>query len=264
MQLSTDKMIARREGAIAWMIFNNPQRRNALSMEMQEAIPQILGEFARDGAVRIVVMAGAGDRAFVSGADISEFQERRSSPEAIKAYDRLMAEAAASYAALGKPLIAMIRGSCMGGGMLTAMQADLRIASEDAYFGVPAARLGLGYGLAGVKALIDLVGPAHTREILLTGRRFDAADALRMGLIDRVVPAAELEATVRDLASTIADNAPLTINLIRVAIREALKEKADRDYALIERLVADCFASDDYREGQRAFLEKRKPVFQGR
>ena len=264
MQLSTDKMIARSEGAIAWMIFNNPQRRNALSMEMQEAIPQILGEFARDGAVRIVVMAGAGDRAFVSGADISEFQERRSSPEAIKAYDRLMAEAAASYAALGKPLIAMIRGSCMGGGMLTAMQADLRIASEDAYFGVPAARLGLGYGLAGVKALIDLVGPAHTREILLTGRRFDAADALRMGLIDRVVPAAELEATVRDLASTIADNAPLTINLIRVAIREALKEKADRDYALIERLVADCFASDDYREGQRAFLEKRKPVFQGR
>ncbi len=264
MQLSTDKMIARSEGAIAWMIFNNPQRRNALSMEMQEAIPQILGEFARDGAVRIVVMAGAGDRAFVSGADISEFQERRSSPEAIKAYDRLMAEAAASYAALGKPLIAMIRGSCMGGGMLTAMQADLRIASEDAYFGVPAARLGLGYGLAGVKALIDLVGPAHTREILLTGRRFDAADALRMGLIDRVVPAAELEATVRDLASTIADNAPLTINLIRVAIREALKEKADRDYALIERLVADCFASDDYREGQRAFLEKRKPVFRGR
>ncbi len=264
MQLSTDKMIARSEGAIAWMIFNNPQRRNALSMEMQEAIPQILGEFARDGAVRIVVMAGAGDRAFVSGADISEFQERRSSPEAIKAYDRLMAEAAASYEALGKPLIAMIRGSCMGGGMLTAMQADLRIASEDAYFGVPAARLGLGYGLAGVKALIDLVGPAHTREILLTGRRFDAADALRMGLIDRVVPAAELEATVRDLASTIADNAPLTINLIRVAIREALKEKADRDYALIERLVADCFASDDYREGQRAFLEKRKPVFQGR
>lgn len=264
MQLSTDKMIARSEGAIAWMIFNNPQRRNALSMEMQEAIPQILGEFARDGAVRIVVMAGAGDRAFVSGADISEFQERRSSPEAIKAYDRLMAEAAASYAALGKPLIAMIRGGCMGGGMLTAMQADLRIASEDAYFGVPAARLGLGYGLAGVKALIDLVGPAHTREILLTGRRFDAADALRMGLIDRVVPAAELEATVRDLASTIADNAPLTINLIRVAIREALKEKADRDYALIERLVADCFASDDYREGQRAFLEKRKPVFRGR
>ena len=264
MQLSTDKMTARSEGAIAWMIFNNPQRRNALSMEMQEAIPQILGGFARDEAVRIVVMAGAGDRAFVSGADISEFQERRSSPEAIKAYDRLMAEAAASYAALGKPLIAMIRGSCMGGGLLTAMQADLRIASEDAYFGVPAARLGLGYGLAGVKALIDLVGPAHTREILLTGQRFDAADALRMGLIDRVVPAAELEATVRDLASTIADNAPLTINLIRVAIREALKEKANRDYALIERLVADCFASDDYREGQRAFLEKRKPVFRGR
>ena len=158
----------------------------------------------------------------------------------------------------------MIRGACIGGGLLTAMRADLRVASDDAQFGVPAARLGLGYGFASVKALVDLVGPAHTREILLTGERFSAAHALRIGLINRVVPAADLEGAVRDLASAIADNAPLTIKLIRVAVDEALKESGERDYAVIDRLVADCFASDDYSEGRRAFLEKRTPVFRGR
>ena len=264
MRLNTDRMIARKEGAIAWMIFNNPRRRNALSVEMLEAIPRILADFAEDDAVRVVVMAGAGERAFVSGADISEFEERRSSPQAIEKYDHITAQAAAAYAALGKPLIAMIRDACIGGGLLTAMRADLRVASDDAQFGVPAARLGLGYGFASVKALVDLVGPAHTREILLTGERFSAAHALRIGLINRVVPAADLEGAVRDLASAIADNAPLTIKLIRVAVDEALKESGERDYAVIDRLVADCFASDDYSEGRRAFLEKRTPVFRGR
>lgn len=263
MVIQTDKMLSRKEGGIGWMVFNNPERRNALSVEMQEAIPAILGDFARDDAVRVVVMTGAGDRAFVSGADISEFEQRRASPDAIADYDRIAAAASRAYTTLDKPLIAMIRGYCMGGGLLTAMRADLRIAADDAQFGVPAARLGLGYGYGGVKALVDLVGPSHTREILLTGRRFDAADAMRMGLVNRVVPADALEDAVRELAGVIAANAPLTIRAIRHAVDAALRDESRRDLSAIEEMVAACFASEDYKEGRRAFLEKRPPRFQG-
>ncbi len=264
LQLKTEKMLARKENGIGWMVFNNPERRNALGMEMQQAIPEILGDFANDDDVRVVVMSGAGGKAFVSGADISEFEQRRSSPDAIAEYDRISAEASRAYTTMGKPLIAMIQGFCMGGGLLTAMQADLRIASDDSQFGVPAARLGLGYGFGGVKALVDLVGQTHTREILLTGKRFPAEDAMRWGLINRVIPADQLEATVVDLASTIAENAPLTIKTIRAAVRETLKDESRRDLDSIERMVAECFASEDYREGRSAFMEKRRPAFRGK
>lgn len=264
MQLNTDKMIARKAGGVGWMIFNNPARHNALSIEMQQAIPEILGAFREDDEVRVVVIRGAGDKAFVSGADISEFEDRRSSPETIKEFDRIGARAFGAYRELGKPIIAMIRGYAMGGGLMTAMNADIRIASEDAQFGIPAARLGLGYGFGGVKNLVDLVGPAYAREILLTGSRFGAADALRMGLVNRVVPAERLEAETQEVAETIAGNAPLTVRALRFCIEEALKEKDDRDYARMDELVAACFASEDYIEGRRAFMEKRKPLFKGR
>jgi enoyl-CoA hydratase/carnithine racemase len=158
----------------------------------------------------------------------------------------------------------MIRGFCMGGGLITAMRADIRVASEDAQFGIPAARLGLGYGFAGTKGLVDLVGPANAREILFTGGRYPAADALRMGLINRVVPRDDLERTVKEMAATIASNAPLTVNALRVAINESLKEKSERDYKLMDEMTQACFDSEDYIEGRRAFMEKRKPQFQGR
>lgn len=264
LKLDTDKMIAEVEDGIGWVVFNNPERRNAVSVEMQQALPVIFEAFQKDDAVRVVVMRGAGEKAFVSGADISQFEERRSSPEAVAEYERMGERSTQKMLALDKPLIAMIRGFCMGGGMLTAMRADIRIASEDSQFGIPAAKLGLGYGYSRIRPLVDLVGPANANEILFSGRRFSAEEALRMGLINRVVPVAELESAVRELAKTIGENAPLTVKATKAIIREAVKDREDRDMALCDRLVERCFASEDYAEGRRAFMEKRKPAFRGR
>ena len=185
-QLETDKMLAWSEDGIGWMVFNNPEKLNAMGVAMNAAIPTIMHTFRDDPDVRVVVMKGAGDRAFVSGADISEFEAQRSNPETIAKYDRIGAAAGRAYGELDKPIIAMIQGYCMGGGLLTALRADLRIASDDSQFGVPAARLGLGYGYGGVKTLVDLVGFAAAQEILLTGKRFPAADAMRWQLINRL------------------------------------------------------------------------------
>ena len=262
-ELETDKMLAWSEDGIGWMVFNNPEKLNAMGVAMNAAIPTIMHSFRDDPDVRVVVMAGAGDRAFVSGADISEFEARRSDPETIRKYDEIGAAAGRAYGELDKPIIAMIQGFCMGGGLLTALRADLRIASDDSQFGVPAARLGLGYGYGGVKTLVDLVGFAAAQEILLTGKRFPAADAARWGLVNRVTTREELEATVHELAATIAQNAPMTIRAIRHAIQEIPKDPDRRDLDEVERLVQACFASEDYKEGRRAFMEKRRPAFRG-
>jgi enoyl-CoA hydratase/carnithine racemase len=264
MQLNTDKMIAEKEGGIGWMIYNNPARHNAVSMDMQQAVPVILDSFQKDDEVRVVVMRGAGDKAFISGADISEFETKRSTPEARRQFDEAGARAAAAFAALEKPLIAMIRGFCIGGGLAAAMQADIRIASEDARFGIPAARLGLGYGFAGAKALVTLVGPAFANEILFSARHFSAHEAREIGLVNRVVPGDELEKAVRELAETIAANAPLTVRAAKFAVRQAVRDRESRDLETCARLVEECFRSEDYVEGRRAFLEKRPPRFKGR
>ncbi len=261
--LDTDKMLAWSEDGIGWMIFNNPAKLNAMGVAMNAAIPTILHTFRDDPHVRVVVMAGAGDRAFVSGADISEFEARRSDPETIKQYDAIAAAAGRAYGELDKPIIAMIQGFCMGGGLLTALRADLRIASDDSQFGVPAARLGLGYGYSGVKALADLVGLAAAQEILLTGKRFPAADAARWGLVNRLTTRDQLQPTVQALAATIAQNAPLTIKAIRQAIQEIPKDPQNRDLDQIETIVQACFQSQDYQEGRQAFMQKRRPAFRG-
>ena len=260
----TDKMLAEVADGIGWMTYNNPARHNAMSYDMQVAVPRILDAFAADPDVHVIVVRGAGERAFVSGADISEFSEKRTTVAARADYDEALAAAWASWRTVDTPIIAMIRGYCIGGGLLTAMQADIRIAADDSQFGVPAAKLGLGYAYGGVEQLMDLVGPAWTAEILFSARRLAAGEARAIGLVNRVVPVEELEPTVRELAATIAANAPLTVQACKAAIREARRDPAARDLDKVERMVEACFRSEDYLEGQAAFAEKRAPNFRGR
>jgi enoyl-CoA hydratase len=258
------RMSAERDGAVGWMIFDHPERRNAVTQEMWLQIGEILEDFAKDEAVRVVVLKGAGDKAFVSGADISQFGAQRRNAAEVAASNRLTDAARQALATFQKPTIAMIQGYCLGGGLAIALMCDLRFASENSTFGIPAARLGVGYAAQSIGSLQALVGPAYTREILFTGRRFSAEEALRMGLINHLLPTDELAIYVLDYAKLIAANAPLTIHAAKLASTELLKSEAERDLAAVQRAVEACFDSADYREGRTAFMEKRPPQFKGR
>jgi len=263
MKLDTDKMIAEKKDGVGWMTFNNPARRNATSLEMWQAIGVIMEDFAKDPEVKWCVMTGAGDKAFVSGADISQFKEMRNSAEAAAEYDRISADSRKKLGLFPKPLIAMIRGYCLGGGLGVAMSADFRIASEDSQFGIPAARLGIAYTFENIKRLVDLVGPSSAKEILITARRLTAAEAQQIGLINKVVPVDGLASAVAEFTDAITVNAPLSMRASKLIIAEILKDKDERDYEMIEDLKRQCFDSKDYQEGREAFMEKRKPVFTG-
>jgi enoyl-CoA hydratase len=262
--LGTELLTVEVSDGIATVTFDNPARRNALSVGMMTALVAALEQLQRDEDVAVVIMTGAGGKAFVSGADISEFADRRTSIEARREYDQLGGHMWRAWEALEKPVVAMIIGYCLGGGLLTAMQADIRIATPESRFAVPAARLGLGYSFSGVEGLVQLVGPAWTSEILFTGRQLSADEAVGIGLISRVVPAGTIEDVVRGLAASIAGNAPLTVRACKVAIREARRSGPPRNLERVNALVEACFQSADYAEGQRAFLEKRTPTFSGR
>jgi enoyl-CoA hydratase/carnithine racemase len=261
---TTERMIDHKDGAVGTITFNNPARHNAVSMAMWENLHAIVTAYAADPEIRVIVVTGAGGRAFVSGADISEFEEKRSSPESTAIYNRASERATHALSTVGKPTIAMIRGYCIGGGVSVATSCDLRIAADNARFAVPAAKLGLGYEFGGLKKLVDVVGPSFAKEIFYTARQFSAAEAVTMGLVNRVLPDAELETYVRDYAATIAGNAPMTVASIKTLVGEMMKDGAERDMALCRKVVEDCFASEDYVEGRTAFMQKRKPVFKRR
>ncbi len=260
----TDKMLSRKEGGVGYVIFNNPERHNAVSLEMWAATTDILESFRNDPEVRVVVVTGAGGKAFVSGADISKFESERSSMEAVKHYNVTVGKANQTIAQFPKPTIAMIKGYCIGGGLGLALCCDMRIASDNSKFGVPAAKLGLGYAYPGLKRLVDVVGPAFAKEIFYTGRQFDCAEAIAMGLINRALKPDELEGYVQNYADTIAANAPLTLKAVKFIVGEAVKDESQRDLARCNELVENCFTSQDYIEGRTAFMEKRKPVFTGK
>jgi enoyl-CoA hydratase/carnithine racemase len=248
----TDKMRADRQGRVGIMTFNNPEKHNAVSFEMWEAAERILDSFENDPEVRVVVLTGAGGKAFVSGADISKFDSERASEEAVQRYNAMVEKVYGRIYRFPKPTIAMIRGYCLGGGLNLAICCDMRYA-----------KLGLGYGYPGLRRYIETIGPVATKEIFFTARQLSAAEALRWNMVNAVVADDALETTVMGVADTIAGNAPLTIATIKRSTVEILRNQADQDIAACDAMVAACFASDDYREGRKAFLEKRKPAFTG-
>jgi enoyl-CoA hydratase len=261
----TEKLLMQKDGSIGWIVFNQPEKRNAVSLEMWEAMPEYIRELTADDAIRVVVLRGAGEDAFVSGADISQFKDRRRNMADQEEYSRISSRGQDALQTLGKPLLAMIHGYCIGGGVGISLTADIRIASDEARFGIPAARLGLGYHYKGMDKLLALVGPAYVKEIFFTARTdFSAQDALRMGLVNQVVAKADLETFTRDYATKIGRNAPLTQRSAKATVDQLLKPAAERDLAMLDKLIADCFNSEDYQEGVKAFSEKRRPQFKGR
>lgn len=258
------KLVTTRDGAVATVLFSNLPKMNAMTYDMWRAVPATLGALDADPAVHAIVVAGDGDRAFISGADISQFEKLRGTAEAQAEYGRAVEDAYVAPMKCSKPVIARIRGVCIGGGLGFAAACDLRICSSGSVFRMPAARLGLGYSASGIRRFMNVIGAANTADIFFSARKFDAKEALRMGFVSGVVAPAKLEKTVAEYCATIAENAPLTIAAAKFAIQQWLKEPAERDLTAAHRMVEACFASADHREGRAAFMEKRKPKFVGR
>jgi len=264
MDLAGGKLLASVADGIGLITFNQPAKHNAISVEMWAGLEEVLKAWEDDETIRVVVLTGAGEKAFVSGADISQFEKLRNDADAQREYDKLTSGGRDRLTAFAKPMIAKIRGFCLGGGLAIAMQADLRIAAEDSEFGIPAARLGIAYGFQNIETLVSLVGPAHARMMLYTGARIRSAEALRIGLVNQVVPNESLADVVGDLAQTIANNAPLSVRASKLTIDQVLRNPGERDLDAVIQASRDCLNSEDYREGRTAFLEKRAPIFRGR
>ena len=260
----TARVLVRLEGSALHIVFNNPAKHNALSVDMWGAVPPLLAQAASDDRVRMVVFSGAGEKAFVSGADISQFEDQRAAREAVAHYEALAENALMAIHHFNKPTLACIRGWCIGGGVNVAISCDIRIAAADATFGIPAARQGLGYRYSALKNLVDLIGVGAAKDLFFTARRIDAAEAHRLGLVSRVSSVEALPALLAEYTRSIGENAPLTIFAAKAIVAEILKPSPELDAERCRELILACCQSEDYAEGRRAFMEKRKPTFLGR
>jgi enoyl-CoA hydratase len=261
--LGTEKVLAHIEDGIGWVQFNNPEKHNAISLEMSEASVTALEAFAADNSVRVVVLHGLGGKAFVSGADISEFDKTRFNAAQDKQYTQ-RAGIHSTVKNLPKPTIAMIQGYCMGGGLALAVACDLRFCTPDSTFAIPAARLSIAYRQDFILWLMNLIGPSSTKDLLYSARRLKGAEALSIGLVNRVVVAEDLQAHTIAYCKCLAENAPLSILASKTVIDELCKDPADRDQEKCARVATVCADSADYKEGRNAFMEKRKPVWRGK
>jgi enoyl-CoA hydratase len=259
------KILSSVSDGIGILTFNNPDKRNAMSVEMWEGSAEVLEAFRDDPAVRVVVLVGAGGKAFVSGADISQFEKNRHNAAASEEYNKRSGKSREMLAnGYPKPTISCIQGFCMGGGLALAMSTDMRFASDDSQFGIPAAKLGIAYGYDGLTHLTQLVGPSRARLLMFTGMRIDAKEAYGFGLIDRLTGVDDLWTTTMEIARQIAENAPLAIWAAKLTIGEILKDAAKRDMQAIKDIGTKCMDSEDFKEGRTAFMAKRKPQFKGR
>ncbi len=260
----TGKLIARKDGAIGWLILSNPPKLNAITFDMWREMPAALASFVDDAEVRMIVFTGEGERAFSAGADISQFERNRSQGEALAQYNAAIKTAIHELLECPKPTLAKVRGVCVGGGLALALDCDLRFCSDDAMFRMPAARLGLGYEFGGIKRMVEMIGYARTYDVFFSARKIGAAEAAGMGLVTKTFAAAEFDRGFAEYCTLIAENAPLTMAAAKRAIREIAKDPQERDMARVEEMYRACFASEDYIEGRRAFMEKRTPRFRGR
>jgi enoyl-CoA hydratase/carnithine racemase len=261
----TERVKTWAEGPILHIRFNNPAKHNALSVDMWEAVPTLLARAEKDDDIRVVVFSGEGGKSFISGADISQFEDLRAQKEAVKKYEAVAEAALEGIYEFPKPTIACIKGYCVGGGVNVAISCDLRVASTDSTFFVPATRLGLGYRMSAMRNLTNLVGPGYAKDIFFTARRLDAREADKIGLVNRIAEPEGLEALLKEYTDAISTGAPLTIKAGKRIIQELLKTDGEPvDMELCRRLILDCFESEDYAEGRRAFMEKRKPQFKGK
>jgi enoyl-CoA hydratase len=263
-KVSMARIITQKKGAVGIITISNPEKMNAMTLDMWSAIPVAIQSFDADAEVRVIVVSGEGEKAFISGADISQFDKLRGTADAQEQYNQAVTAAYQAPIVCSKPVIASIRGYCFGGGLGFSASCDIRICSEDAQFRMPAARLGLGYSPEGIRRFMSILGPANTADIFFSARRFNARDALQMGFVSKVHPDADLEKLTMEYAQLISENAPLTVAASKFAIKQALLDPELKDLERATEMVKICFASEDYKEGRKAFAEKRTPQFTGK